>query len=101
MLGESRVKQGRWRRDKELLTISPGLLGELSIYIPPALEDAPKNKHMAARKAFVELDGIVQPAPSPRFSETPSAVRWGITKQREDVESAVNEWLGVRTPVQA
>ena len=39
--GESRVKQGRWRRDRSLLTIS--LLGELTIYIPPALEDAPKR----------------------------------------------------------
>jgi hypothetical protein len=39
--GESWVKQGRWRRDKGLITIS--LLSELSIYIPPALEDAPKK----------------------------------------------------------
>ncbi len=58
------------------------------------LEEAPRNKHMAARKAFIDVDGITQPAPSPRFSETPSAVRWGITKPREDVETAVAEWLG-------
>ena len=58
------------------------------------LEEAPRHTHMAARKAFVEVDGIVQPAPAPRFSETPSEVRWGITKPREDVSAAVAEWLG-------
>jgi len=61
------------------------------------LEDAPKNRHMAARGSFIEIDGITQPAPAPRFSETPSNVRWGITEPRADIEAAVAEWLGKQT----
>jgi hypothetical protein len=52
--GESQVKQGRWRRDKGLLTIS--LLGELSIYIPPALEDAPKKGCASSSPSYGGVD---------------------------------------------
>ncbi|HEV2547270.1 MAG TPA: CaiB/BaiF CoA-transferase family protein [Stellaceae bacterium] len=37
------------------------------------LEEAPAHPHNAARGSFVEVDGIVQPAPAPRFSRTPAA----------------------------
>ena len=37
------------------------------------LEEAPKHPHNLARGSFVEIDGIVQPAPAPRFSRTPAA----------------------------
>jgi alpha-methylacyl-CoA racemase len=57
------------------------------------LSEAYDHPHAKARGAFVEIDGIKQPAPAPRFSGTPSAVRWGITKPRPDVEAAVSEWL--------
>jgi alpha-methylacyl-CoA racemase len=36
------------------------------------LEEAPAHPHNAARGSFVEVDGIVQPAPAPRFSRTPA-----------------------------
>ena len=39
-----------------------------------SLEDAPKHPHNVARETFVEVDGVVQPAPAPRFSATPGAV---------------------------
>ena len=32
--------------------------------------EAPDHPHNKARNSFLELDGIVQPAPSPRFSRT-------------------------------
>ena len=35
-----------------------------------SLAEAPTHPHNAARGAFVELDGVVQPAPAPRFSQT-------------------------------
>ena len=35
-----------------------------------SLGEAPRHLHHRARGAFVEVDGIVQPAPSPRFSRT-------------------------------
>ena len=38
------------------------------------LSEAPGHPHLAARGTFVEADGIVQPAPAPRFSRTPAAL---------------------------
>lgn len=37
-----------------------------------SMEEATQNAHAAARGAFVEVDGLVQPAPAPRFSGTPA-----------------------------
>ena len=39
------------------------------------MAEAPKHPHMAAREVFVERHGVTQPAPAPRFSRTPSAIR--------------------------
>jgi alpha-methylacyl-CoA racemase len=37
------------------------------------MEEAPRHPHNAARHAFVEIEGVTQPAPAPRFSRTPAA----------------------------
>ncbi|HEX6841713.1 MAG TPA: CaiB/BaiF CoA-transferase family protein [Stellaceae bacterium] len=37
-----------------------------------SLAEAPSHPHNLARQSFVDLDGIVQPAPAPRFSRTPA-----------------------------
>lgn len=60
------------------------------------LAEARQNPHNKAREGFVEIDGQVHAAPAPRFSETPSAVQWGVTAPREDREVAVAEWLAGR-----
>ena len=39
------------------------------------LDEAPSHPHNAARKTFIEVEGVVQPAPAPRFSATPGAVQ--------------------------
>ncbi len=39
------------------------------------LTEAADHPHLAARQTFVTVDGTVQPAPAPRFSGTPSAIR--------------------------
>ena len=36
--------------------------------------EAPKHPHNVARGTFVEVDGVVQPAPAPRFSRTQGAI---------------------------
>ncbi len=43
----------------------------------PVLEptEAPDHPQAQARAAFVEVAGVVQPAPVPRFERTPSAVQ--------------------------
>src|SRR6202050_673445 len=37
------------------------------------MEEAPRHPHNVARGSFVEVGGVVQPAPAPRFSRTPAA----------------------------
>jgi alpha-methylacyl-CoA racemase len=39
------------------------------------LSEAHQHPHMAARQVFTVVDSVRQPAPAPRFSETPGAVR--------------------------
>jgi alpha-methylacyl-CoA racemase len=34
------------------------------------MDEAPQHPHNRERGAFVELDGVAQPAPAPRFSRT-------------------------------
>jgi alpha-methylacyl-CoA racemase len=36
-----------------------------------SMEEAPLHEHNKSRRTFVEIDGISQPAPAPRFSRTP------------------------------
>ena len=38
-----------------------------------SLSEAPNHPHNKARQTFIELEGVVQPAPAPRFSRTPAA----------------------------
>jgi alpha-methylacyl-CoA racemase len=40
-----------------------------------SLREAPADPHLAARGTFTELAGSIQPAPAPRFSGTPTALR--------------------------
>jgi alpha-methylacyl-CoA racemase len=63
-----------------------------------SMAEAPRHPHNVARGSFVEVDGVTQPAPAPRFSRTPSAdptppqeigegtrtalAGWGIAKER-------------------
>jgi alpha-methylacyl-CoA racemase len=38
-----------------------------------SMAEAPHHPHNVARASFVEVDGIAQPAPAPRFSRTPAS----------------------------
>ena len=37
-----------------------------------SFDEAPRHAHARAREAFVNVDGVVQPAPAPRFDRTPA-----------------------------
>lgn len=52
------------------------LLADTDVCFAPVLDwdEAPHHPHNRARGTFVDLGGIVQPAPAPRFSRTPAAV---------------------------
>lgn len=48
--------------------------GDLDACVAPILTmgEAPEHEHLRARGTFIEIDGLVQPAPAPRFSRTPA-----------------------------
>jgi len=39
-----------------------------------SMTEAPRHPHNVARQTFVEMQGVTQPAPAPRFSETPASI---------------------------
>ena len=39
-----------------------------------SFDEAPAHAHARAREAFVTIEGVVQPAPAPRFDRTPAGV---------------------------
>jgi alpha-methylacyl-CoA racemase len=53
------------------------------------LSEAVDHPHNVAREAFVEVDGFAQPAPAPRFSRTPGAVRHGAPKPGEHTDQVL------------
>ena len=56
------------------------------------LDEAPEHPHMKARGTFAEIDGVVQPAPAPRFSRTPGAVRRPPSPPGADTDEALVAW---------
>jgi alpha-methylacyl-CoA racemase len=57
-----------------------------------SLTEAPEHAQLAARGTFVEVDGVVQPAPAPRFSRTPSAPPTPPTRPGQDTSTALADW---------
>ena len=57
-----------------------------------SLEEAPSHPHNAARGTYVEVDGVVQPAPAPRFSATPAAVPKAAPGHGESDLAALRDW---------
>ena len=58
------------------------------------IDEAPRHPHLRARGTYVEIDGVTQPAPAPRFSRsvppTPQPFRpW----KREDANEILGPWL--------
>ena len=52
--------------------------------------EAPLHPANQARKTYIEVDGVTQPAPAPRFSRTPSAVAHGAHGLGEDTEAVLS-----------
>jgi alpha-methylacyl-CoA racemase len=57
------------------------------------MTEAPRHPHMVARNVFVDRHGVTQPAPAPRFSRTPSAIREPVAA---DLGELVREWKAGR-----
>ena len=64
----------------------------------PVLDMAQAQRHpqLVARGAFIEVDGVVQPAPAPRFSRTPCTRPAGPEPalDADGAARALRDWLG-------
>ncbi len=58
------------RRD-EWLRLFDG--GDACVAPVLSLAEAPRHPHAVARQSFIEVEGVTQPAPAPRFSRTQTA----------------------------
>jgi alpha-methylacyl-CoA racemase len=56
--------------------------------------EAPEHAHNVARGTFVKVDGVVQPAPAPRFSRTPGEIARGPVEPGAHTDEVLAE-LGV------
>ena len=54
--------------------------------------EALQHPHNRARGTFVEVDGIPQPAPAPRFSRTPPAIQRPPARPGEHTDEALADW---------
>ena len=57
-----------------------------------SMSEAPEHPHMKARKTFVERDGLIQAAPSPRFSRTPGEIQGPPVNPGEHTREALQAW---------
>jgi alpha-methylacyl-CoA racemase len=57
-----------------------------------SLAEAPQHPHLRARATFVEVDGVVQPAPAARFSRTPGAIQRPPARPGEHTDEVLRDW---------
>jgi alpha-methylacyl-CoA racemase len=57
-----------------------------------SFSEARRHPHNLGRKAFIELAGVEQPAPAPRFSRTPGAARGAPPERGEGGAAALADW---------
>jgi alpha-methylacyl-CoA racemase len=57
-----------------------------------SMTEAPAHPHNRARGTFVEVDGVPQPGPAPRFSRTPGAIGRPPAAPGQHTEEALRDW---------
>jgi alpha-methylacyl-CoA racemase len=94
--------QSQWSEMKEKLTTVikqktqaqwSEIMEGTDVCFAPVLNflDAPKHPANIARNTYIEVDGLVQPAPAPRFGRTPSEVRHGGHDVGQDTDAVLTE----------
>lgn len=56
------------------------------------LDEAPRHPHNRARETFVDLRGVTQPAPAPRFSRTPGRIAGPPPRVGEHSAEVLVDW---------
>jgi alpha-methylacyl-CoA racemase len=57
-----------------------------------SLTETPEHHHNKARGTFVDVDGVTQPAPAPRFSRTVSEISQAPAANRTDLRAVLSDW---------
>jgi len=57
-----------------------------------SMAEAPRHPHMKARGTFIELDGVLQPAPAPRFSRTKPEIRHSAGSTEQQADDVLRDW---------
>lgn len=57
-----------------------------------SLAEAPDYAHNKERDSFVEVDGVKQPAPAPRFSATPSSIKSATPDTGIHTDEVLADW---------
>ena len=65
------------------------------------MAEAPSHPHAVARDAFVEVGGVVQPAPAPRFTKTPTTTPTAPPLRGADTWAVLLDWGFTPTDVAA
>ncbi|RZA31855.1 MAG: CoA transferase [Lysobacteraceae bacterium] len=65
------------------------------------LEEAPRHPHNAARGTFVEIDGVTQPAPAPRFSRTAPGTPTAPSGPGKDTDAILADWGFTQQSIEA
>jgi len=70
------------------------IMGGTDVCFAPVMDlnEAPKHPHNVARQTFVEIEGVVQPAPAPRFSVTPGAIQSPAPSIGAHDQEALGDW---------
>jgi alpha-methylacyl-CoA racemase len=70
------------------------IMQQTDICFAPVLKmsEAIRHEHNRHRDSFVEIDGIAQPAPAPRFSGTPTSVQRAPAKAGENTDEILRDW---------
>jgi alpha-methylacyl-CoA racemase len=69
------------------------MLGTDVCYAPVLdFEEAPKHPHNVARQSFVEVEGVMQPAPTPKFSRTPGTVQMPPPAPGQHTSEILSDW---------
>ncbi|MCY4566162.1 MAG: CoA transferase, partial [Gammaproteobacteria bacterium] len=56
------------------------------------LTEAAQHAHSKARQSHLTVDGILQPAPAPRFSRTPSGIQGPPSSPGKDPRESLSGW---------
>ncbi|WP_397420026.1 CaiB/BaiF CoA transferase family protein [Phenylobacterium sp.] len=70
------------------------IMGATDVCFAPILDldEAPRHPHNVARETFVDVAGVIQPAPAPRFSATPGAIQGPPPAIGAHDEAALTDW---------